>query len=421
VQLSAYQEGIAHLTKGLAMFDGLPEPKGGDQCLERARRELALQLALGMACVGHQAYSPQGEKAYNRARDLCQQLGETSQLCVVLGRLSIFHYTRSEHRRALELAEEALNVAQRANDPLHIALGHRYLGCILMCLGEYTEARAHFERMISFYDPQQHHDALVSIRGSDAGTSALAYRACCLWCLGYPDQALKQSREALDLARELGHPWSLADVLCYAGGFVHEMIRDAEALKDYAEELMRLAHEKVPVWSSVGTRLRGAALAMLGQVQEGLAQIREGMAFELSLGIRCYWPGALCSLAEAQAKAGYPEEGLAALAEALTFVEETGEGYYEAESHRLRGELLLQRGDGAEAEASFHKAIEVARRERAKSWELRATTSLCRLWQQQGKPEKARQHLAGIYDWFTEGFDTPDLKMAKMLLEELSS
>jgi predicted ATPase len=290
-----------------------------------------------------------------------------------------------------------------------------------MCLGDYTEARAHFERMISFYDPQQHHDALVSIRGSDAGTSALAYRACCLWCLGYPDQALKQSREALDLARELGHPWSLADVLCYAGGFVHEMIRDAEALKDYAEELMRLAHEKVPVWSSVGTRLRGAALAMLGQVQEGLAQIREGMAFELSLGIRCYWPGALCSLAEAQAKAGYPEEGLAALAEALTFVEETGEGYYEAESHRLRGELLLQRGDGAEAEASFHKAIEVARRERAKSWELRATTSLCRLWQQQGKPEKARQHLAGIYDWFTEGFDTPDLKMAKMLLEELSS
>jgi predicted ATPase len=171
----------------------------------------------------------------------------------------------------------------------------------------------------------------------------------------------------------------------------------------------------------VGTRLRGAALAMLGQVQEGLPQIREGMALELSIGLRCYLPGALCSLAEAQAKAGHAGEGLATLAEALTFVEETGEGYYEAEIHRLRGELLLRRGDAAEAEASFHSAIEVARRQSAKSWELRATTSLCRLWQQQGKHEKARQRLAEIYGWFTEGFDTPDLKEAKTLLEELSA
>jgi predicted ATPase len=387
--------------------------------LERAQQELALQLTLGMAWVGRKAYGPQGEKAYTRARELCQQMGETSQLCLVLGRLSIFHYTRSEHHRARELAEEALSLAQRIKDPLHVALGHRYLGCILLCLGEYTTARAHFEQMISFYEPQQHHRSLVSLRGSDAGTSALAYDACCLWCLGYPEQALKQSQEALALARELGHPWSLADVPWYAGCMLNEMRRDAQALKDNAEELMRLAHEKVPVWSGGGTCCRGEALAMLGQVQEGIAQMREGMA-AYPAGMRFYSSGPLYFLAEAQAKAGQPEEGLTTLAEAFAFVEETDERHWEAELYRLRAELLLMQGDEAEAEASFHKAIEVARRQQAKSWELRAAIGLARLWQEQGRMDEARQMLAEIYGWFTEGFDTPDLQEARALLEELS-
>jgi predicted ATPase len=274
--------------------------------------------------------------------------------------------------------------------------------------------------MISFYEPQQHHRSLVFLRGSDAGTGALAYDACCLWCLGYPEQALKRSQEALALARELGHPWSLADVLCYAGCMLNAMRRDAQALKDHAEELRRLAHEKVPGWSGAGTCSRGEALAMLGQVQEGMAQMREGMAANQSRGVRCYLSGTLCSLAEAQAKVGQPEEGLTTLAEALVLVEETDERHWEAELYRLKGELLLMQGDEAEAEASFQKAIEVARRQQAKSWELRGTVSLCRLWQEQGRVDEARQMLAEIYGWFTEGFDTPDLQEAKALLEELS-
>jgi predicted ATPase/DNA-binding SARP family transcriptional activator len=421
VQLSAYEQGIAHLTRGLDLLSGLPDPAGEDQRLGRAQQELALQLALGMAWVGRQAYGPQGEKAYTRARELSQQLGEIPQLCLVLGRLSIFHYTRSEHQRALELAEEALNLAQQAEDPLHIALGHRYIGCILVCVGEYTTARAHLERMISFYDPQQHHGTLVALRGSDAGTSALASLACCLWCLGYPEQALKQSQKALALARALGHPWSLADVLCHAGCMVNEMRRDPQALKERAEELAQLASEKVPVWSGAGLCYRGEALAMMGQVQHGIAQMREGIAFELSKGIRCYMPVTLCFLAEAQSRAGQTEEGLATLAEALAMVEETGGRHFEAELYRVRGELLLVQGAEADAEASLHRAIEVARRQQAKSWELRATVSLSRLWQQQGKLEDARQRLAEIYGWFTEGFDTADLIEARMLLEELSS
>ncbi|NIO71040.1 MAG: AAA family ATPase [Anaerolineae bacterium] len=421
VQLSAYQEGIAHLTRGLALLMALPDSP------ERAQQELALQLALGMAWQGTKGTpAPEVEKAYTRARELCQQTGKTSQLCQVLGELSILHYVRAEHQRARELAEEALSLAQQAEDPLLVALGHWRLGFVLFGLGEYTAARAHLEQMIAFYEPQ-HHPPLVFLRGSDAGLSALAYDACCLWCLGYPEQALERSQEALALARELGHPFSLADVLCYAGCLFNEMRRDAPALKDHAEELMRLSNEKVPGWLGEGTRFRGEALAMLGQVQEGMAQMREGMAALQSVGVRWYLSGTLCSLAEAQAKAGHPEEGLTTLAEALALVEQTDERHWEAELYRLKGELLLTQGDEAEAEASFHQAescfqhaIEVARRQQAKSWELRATVSLARLWQEQGKREEARQMLAEIYGWFTEGFDTPDLQEAKALLEELS-
>jgi len=415
VQLSAYQEGRAHLTRGLALLLALPESP------ERARQELALQLALGLAWQGTRGtQSSEVKQAYARARELCQQMGQTSQLCQVLGELALGHYTRAEHQTARELAEEALSLAQQAEDPLYVALGHWYLGLVLFCLGEFTMAQAHFEQVIAFYNPERHHLSLIFLRGSDVGLSALAYAACSLWCLGYPEQALKRSQEALALARELNHPFSLADVLCYAGCVFSEMHRDLQALKDNAEELMRLSREKVPPWSPTGTRYWGAALAMLGQVQEGMARMREGMAACQSLGIRCFLSDSFGSLAEAQAKAGRPDEGLATLDEAFALVEETDERQWEAELYRLKGELLLMQGDDAEAEASFQEAIEVARRQGAKSWELRATTSLCRLWQQRGRVDEARQMLGEIYGWFTEGFDTPDLQEARALLDELA-
>jgi predicted ATPase len=422
VQLSAYQEGIAHLTKGLALLMALPDSS------ERAQQELALQLSLGMAWITTSAPALEVEKAYTRARELCQQMGKTSQLCLVLGRLSLFYYVRAEHQKARELAEEALSLAQQAKDPLLVALGHWHLGFILFGLGEYTTARGHLERVIALYNPERHHRSLVVLSVSDAGLSALAYAACCLWCLGYPEQALSRSQEALALARELGHPFSLADVLCYGGCLFNAMRRDALALKNNAEELKRLANEKsFAGWLGMATCFRGEALAMLGRVQEGMTQMREGMAAHQSAGVRLNLSGRLGSLAEAQAKAGQPEEGLSTLGEALALVEQTDERYWEAELHRLRGELLLMQGDEAEAEASFHQAescfqhaMEVARRQQAKSWELRATTSLARLWQKQGRMDEACQMLAEIYGWFTEGFDTPDLEEAKALLEELS-
>ena len=275
--------------------------------------------------------------------------------------------------------------------------------------------------MIAFYEPQHHH-SLVSLRGADAGVSALAYDACCLWCLGYPEQALKRSQEALVLARELDHPFSLGEALWCGGCIFSDIRRDAQALKGHAEELVQFANEKgMPTWLGMAISFRGEAVAMLGQVREGMEQISEGMAAGQSRGLRLYLPGTLRSLAEAQAKAGQPEAGLATLDEALVLVEQTGERHWEAELYRQRAELLLMQGQDAEAEAGLLQAVEVARWQGARSWELRATTSLARLWQRQGRLDEARQMLAEIYDWFTEGFDTPDLQEAKALLEGLSS
>jgi predicted ATPase len=414
VQLSAYQEGLAHLTRALALL------MAGPESAQRAQQELTLQLTLGTAWQGATGYGPETEQTYARARELCQQVGKTSKLCQALTNLSIFHYARAEYQRACELAEEVLSLAQQAEDPLLVALGHWLLGFILFCLAEYTTALGHLEQVMSFYSPAQHHRSFVVLHGSDPGPSALAYAACTLWCLGYPDQALSRSQEALALARELDHPFSLADVLCFAGCLFNEIRRDADTLKDHARDLGQISEEKVPGWAGVGTRSRGEALVMLGQVQEGMADIREGMAAEQSTGVRCYLSGVLGFLAEAQAKAGQPEEGLATLAEALTLVAETDERYFEAELHRVRAELLRMQGNEADAEASLQHAIEVARRQSARSWELRATTGLARLWQRQGKIDEAHRILAEIYGWFTEGFDTPDLQEARELLKELS-
>jgi DNA-binding SARP family transcriptional activator/predicted ATPase len=418
VQLSAYQEGIAHLSGGLELLMTLPDSP------ERDRQELALQLSLGMAWIWN-VRGPEFRNAYLRARELCLQRGETSQLCRILTGLSIFHYVRAEHQEARELATEALELAQHAADSLIVALCEWHLGLVLFALGEYASARGHLGQVIAFYNPEQHHRSFVFLRGCDIGVGSLAYDVCCLWCLGYPAQALKRSGAALALARKLAHPFSLVDVLCYAGCVLNEMRRDAPALKECAGELAQLLSEmRFPSWLGTEDSYGGEALAMLGQVDEGIAQMRRGVTAKHATGARVNLAGTLCAIAEAQARAGQPEVGLTSLDQALALVQETDERYYEAELHRVRGELLRARrapGDEAEAEASFHKAIQVARGQQAKSWELRATTSLARLWQAQGRIDEARQVLSEIYGWFTEGFDTPDLREARGLLEELSN
>jgi DNA-binding SARP family transcriptional activator/RecA/RadA recombinase len=413
IQLSAYEEAITHLTRGLNLLLTLPGSP------ERDQQELALQLALGVAQIGHGRFGREGRAAYARALELGQQAGRTAQLCQALGEMAIFHYVRSEHHRALARAEEALRQAQQAEDPLLVAWSRWHLGFVYFGLGDFLSARHHLEQVTSFYSAKEHHRLFVQLPGADAGLSALAYLACTLWCLGYPEQALKCGQQALILAQELEHHFSLADVLCYGACVLDTMYHDAQALQNHAQALSRLA-ESAQTWLPPAVWHAGIAAAMVGQFDQGIAQMREAIAVHRAGGKELYLPTVYGFVAEAQGKMGHPGDGLSTIEDALALVEKTDERNWEPELHRLRAELLLMQGDEAEAEISLHRAIDVARRQQAKSWELRATTNLARLWRAQGKNDVARQRLAEVYDWFTEGFDTPDLQEARELFEELA-
>jgi len=430
VRLSANEEAIAHFNKAVVLLKTLPDAP------ERLEQELALQLALTAPLEAARGYTaPETGRAYTRAYELCQQIGETPQLIPALVSLGVFYYARGECQKSLKLTEQSLSLAQRMEDPLRVAIARWLLGVYLLNMGELELALEHLEHVIAFYDPQQH-ASLAFTLAQDPGVSALAWASWTLWLLGYPDQALERSREALALAHELDHPFTLGFALSMAGAFFHQFRREDQTARERNEAMLQLSTEKgFPLFVAGGTVLQGWTLAITGQaeaarpelVEGGIAQMRQGLDTLQAMGteiLRSHW---LALLAEAQASAGQAEEGLSVLAEALAQVEKTGERYYEAEIHRLKGELLLMQGHEAEAEASFHQAescfqhaIEVARRQQAKSWELRATVSLCRLWQKQGKVDEARQMLAEIYGWFTEGFDTPDLQEARTLLDELT-
>jgi len=305
------------------------------------------------------------------------------------------------------------------------------IGITLFWRGELAAAKSHLEQAITLYDPQQHRSHAFLYYGLDPGAVCLSFAGWTLWQLGYPDQSLTKSREALTLAQELAHPPTLAFVHIFTAT-THRFRQEIQVVQERAEAAITLSTDQgFPLWLAMGTILRGWALSEQGRSEEGIAQIRQGLATRSAMGVRLGEGLYLGWLAEAQAKAGQVEEGLTVLAEAIATVNETGNRFNEAELYRLKGELTMksQEVQGAkfkvqsleeEAEACFHKAIEIARRQGAKSLELRAVMSPARLWQKQGKKNEARQMLAEIYGWFTEGFDTADLKEAKALLEELS-
>jgi predicted ATPase len=382
---------------------------------------LGVQIALGQAWMAAKGQGvPEVERAYTRARELCRQVGETPELFPVVWGLGRFYLVRAEYQTARELAEQCLSLAQRVHDPGLLLAAYNALGATLYHLGEFTLGRAHLEQGIALYNRQQHHH-LAFRYGMDLGVWCLSYGAWPLWQLGYPDQALRRSNEAITLAQELSHPLSLAAALDYAA-MLHYSRWERHATQERAEAGMALASEKgFPQFLTVGMMMRGWALAMQGQGEEGIAQLRQGLAAYRAAGAEVARSRDLALLAEAYGKVGQTEAGLTMLAEALAVVDQTGERFWEAELHRLKGELLLvlSTDKTTEAEACFLQALDIARRQQAKSLELRAATSLSRLWQQQGKRAEACALLTPIYGWFTEGFDTPDLREAKALLEEL--
>ncbi|MGH6639924.1 MAG: AAA family ATPase [Polaromonas sp.] len=421
VQRSADAEAVVHLTTALALLENLPDGP------ERARQELALQITLGPAwMVTKGPAAPEVKATYARALALCRQLGETTQLFLALLGLRTFYQVRGELLTARELTEQMLTLAEQAQDPAWLVTAHRALGANLFSLGELDPARTHLEQALALYDPSQHQSPDFPY-GLEPGVLGLAFLGMDLWLLGYPDQALARSRETLALAQTLSHPPTSANALTFAAE-IHLWRREAQPTRELAEALLALAAEHgLPFGLAYGTILRGWALAAQGRATEGIEKLQQGLNAYQATGAGHWRSHFLALLAEAYGRAGRAEAGLKTLAEAPAVVERTQERVHEAELYRIKGELTLlqpsregeEAGGRDEGEACFQQAIAIARRQGARSLELRAVMALSRLWRQQGKSGEARQMLAQSYGWFTEGFDTADLQEAKALLAEL--
>jgi predicted ATPase len=406
---------MAAFKKGLALLDTLPESP------ERTQQELALQLALADLLRATQGVgSPAVGEVYTRAYTLCQQTEERSLLARVLWGLSQFQMTRGQGATAGALARQLLELAQRQPDTGYVVEGQFLMGTMALYRGDFLAARTHLEQ--SWHLSNTVPSPTATLRGGFVrGVTPCTSLARVLWALGYADQAQQRCQEALVLARQADHLPSLAYAECFAG-LVCQCRRDVAATQAHADALMTLAAAQGwPLRAEQGRILRGWALAMQGEASAGVALLRQGLASP-DVGPEHLRPHWLALLAEAYGRAGQPEAGLQVLAEAVTLMATTGLWWSEAEMSRLQGALRLQlvSPDVPQAEACFQQALEVAGRQEAKALELRAALSLSRLWQQQGQRDAARELLAPIYGWFTEGFETADLQEAEALLEALS-
>ncbi|MFZ2052657.1 MAG: protein kinase [Candidatus Aminicenantales bacterium] len=421
LQLSAYTETIAHFGKALDILKSLPPSP------ERDQQELSFQIPIAASLQAiHGFGAPEVSSAYGRIRELCQKMPESPYLIYALHFLANYHWLRADHATSLDFTEQMMNLARKADDRLNLAVTHSLYGTLSFIMGEFSSSLEHLGQMNAFYNPKEH-SHLGFIYGLDPGIVSLCSTASALWCLGYQDQALEQSRKMIAVARQVGHPFSLAGGLAL-DTLYHLLRRDVGALEERGKEVAGLAEEKGFLFIvGVGNFKLGWVSAQQGRIEEGLAKLHHALELYRATGVRFTLTDLLGSLAEAYGMAGKIDKGLEFMVQALAEVERGGERYFEAELYRIKGELLLkkaERNDRAamekEAEACFRQSLDVARRQEAKSFELRTAISLGRLLQKQGKGSETRTLLEGIYGWFTEGFNTPDLKEAKSLIEELS-
>jgi predicted ATPase len=364
--------------------------------------------------------APGVERAYGRARELCQRVDESVPAPVLFG-LWFFYHVRAAFDQALPLAEQLLSRARREDDRLLEIHAHWALGGDLFHLGELQQAQAHLDDGSALYGALSHPPD-PSRFPQDPGVTCRGYGRP-LWLLGYSDQAVARGREAIALARRLAHPFSLAFALNWMAT-VHQFRREVAAAQEHAEALIELASEQgFAIWVAFGRVLRGWALVQQGRRDEGMRELRDGMEAWRATGAEVDRPYFLSLLAEASAAGGDLDESLAMLAEALDLAHRYRDVYWEPEIHRLKGEFLLQRSGEAtaEAEVCYRQALVVARHQAARSLELRAAMSLARLWTAHGEHEQARSLLAEVYAKFSEGFDAPDLVNARSLLDEVST
>ncbi len=417
VARSANLEAAAHLGRGIEVLKTLPESAPRDD------QELALQVASITPLLASRGFgSAENERATIRALELSGRIGvDTPAHFWALYGANFFYHVRGEIRLARDLAQELPGVAERLQDAELLAYGHFAVGDTLLWFGELGVARSHLERAIALYDPGRGREAAFRY-GFNCGSNSYLFLGRVLWHLGYPDQALRCSRQSIAIAEEISHPFSLAGALSWAAA-LHQLRREAGRALEVAEADLALTTEQIiPFFAAQAMVLRGWALVEQREQEAGIAQLREGLGAYRATGAEAECSHWLALLAEAYRDTGQPEEGFRQIAAALDHVAQTGVVYYEAELHRLDAELRLRldRPDEQRAETSLRRALAIARQQQAKSWELRATASLARLWGEQGRRAEGRDLLAPIYGWFTEGFDTADLKDAKALLDQLA-
>jgi predicted ATPase len=417
VAKSAVREATAQLRRGLSLLDGLPETR------ERQQLELDIHVTLTQALMAGKGYAdPATVAALERANRLVTEtaaVGTPLHFSVLYG-LWVTNNTAGNLAAALEHAANFLSVAQSQPSSGPLLVGHRTLALSLMLSGDYPAALAHFETAASLYRPDEHRDSAFRY-GQDIGVIAFVQLSWALWHRGYPDQSARAADRALAYSRELGHSHTLCGAFYYAG-MAAAFARDVATACAYGNDCVALASEHgFAQWAAVGRSLQGWADAQRGVETTGIARLRDGLAAAEATGTRSNTSLFLVLLAEALALAGKIEEALASLDDVLAKAAVSGERGWDAEIHRLRGELTgrLPHPDPAKAEDSFRTALAIAREQGARGYELRAAVSLARLCRDHGRHAEARDVLAPVYGWFTEGFDTPDLKDAKALLDEL--
>jgi len=321
-----------------------------------------------------------------------------------------------------ELAAQFLALAEKQGATVPLMIGHRLMGPSLLFTGDFAESRAHLDRAFALCDPIEHR-ALATRFGSDPGVTILSYRSWAAWYLGYPEAALADADHALEDARKIGQAATMmVGLACTA--WTRRLCRRYAEAGSLADELVALADEKAGAyWKALGTMMQGDLLALSGKASVAVQKITTGVAAQRSTGATVLISSYLSFLARAYADLGGFDDAWRYIDEAMTAIETTKETLFEAEIHRIAGEiaLLSPERDAAKAEAYFERALGVARAQQAKSWELRAAMSMARLWRDQGKWQQARDLLVPVYGWFTEGFDTRDLKEAKVLLHTLAS
>jgi predicted ATPase len=414
---SAFAEAIGQLTRGLSLVATLAESGARDEW------ELRFLTGLAPAYIAARGYAaPEVGPALVRARDLCQRSGDTrQQLGIMLG-LWEWHIVRGDLRVCADQAAEGLGLAEKLSDPGMLMEALFMPGVTSFYRGRFAAARTHFETALAAYDDRARTKVWTAYTGHDAGVTHRCYLALTRWHLGYPDQALALAREACDLARVIGHAFSLEHAIDFAAFLAHYCRLGTEAQARGEEEMVVATEQGFPFWHALGTLHKASGLLLQGRREEALPLLLKGFHAFRATGAEIRVPSYLGMLGDAYTQLGRLEDADAALTEALAVAEKNDDRCHEAELHRLRGERLRAEtpGRSSEAEACFRQAIELARDQQSKGWELRATTSLARLWERQGRRDEARAALAAVYWTYTEGFTTPDLVDARGLLEALA-